>query len=150
MNQEEMWNEMMNDWKNKENDIIKFINNNRKYPKINIKKENLIIQYKNNNKLYEKYEDNDKNNITMYNERVEKCRFMGLRLMTWNMHFFTNVDTNSNMEEILDVIKKINPDILCLNEVTTNKTEYNNKDLPLQIGNLINFSFCSITPLTTA
>lgn len=140
MNQKEIFDLTIKEEKIKENDIIKFINNNRNYPQLNFQKEDLINQYTSNNKLYKNSKIGD------YNELVKIFRLTGIRLMTWNIHFFADVKTNGNMENILTTIKKIDPDILCLNEVTTNKTKYNDKDLPLQIGNLINFTFCSIVP----
>lgn len=112
-------------------------------------KRNYVIKYNDKNDLIDYFEKNNKillNIQNQYNNDVINFRYNGLRIMTYNVHFGTNHKTESNLKNILELIEKINPDILCLNEITTNTTEYNDSGFPNTIGNLINFSFCSITP----
>jgi endonuclease/exonuclease/phosphatase family metal-dependent hydrolase len=128
-----------NNKKKQYNDIIDEINDNRDFIVKYEKKENLINMFEKNNSSNQELKE-------IYNDDVINYRSNGLRIMTYNVHFGTNHKTEQNLGDILELIKKINPDILCLNELTTNKTEFNDEGFPNQIGNLIHFSFCSITP----
>lgn len=42
-----------------------------------------------------------------------------IRIMTWNVRYYTNVEEESTIDNIADIIKKISPDILCLQETIT-------------------------------
>ena len=94
------------------------------------------------------------------NNTLIKNPINNIRIMTYNVHFWTNVDEESNLQAILNDIRIINPDILCLNEVTLGKTKYNDQDIVELFGKLIHdghdlllqyenydlLSFCNITP----
>jgi hypothetical protein len=110
-------------------------------------KRNLTIENAPKTKLISFFEENNTiDGIKDYNEQVINFRSECLRLMSYNVHFGTNHKTKGNIDNIVELIKKINPDILYVNEITTNETEFNEKGFPNNIGNLINFSFCSFIP----
>lgn len=47
-----------------------------------------------------------------------------LRIMTWNVRYFTDYNNNPTISNIAKVIKELNPDIICLQEATTGPTTY--------------------------
>ena len=52
-----------------------------------------------------------------------------VRVMTWNVNDWSKPDGTSNFNEVFDVIKHINPDIVCLHNMYFGKTE-NNQWIP--------------------
>lgn len=54
-----------------------------------------------------------------------------LRLMTWNVRYFTNARNEQTFNEIIKDIIFCNPDILCLNEVTLGHNDYYNQAIEI-------------------
>ncbi len=59
----------------------------------------------------------------MYNKFIPKKSKNTLRVMTWNVHEWRDSKKSNKQEEILNVIKQMNPDVLGLQEVTKKVTE---------------------------
>ena len=92
---------------------------NRLYPNYNL--DTVDVDY-----LKSQYKANIKKSVGL--NAIAKDKDI-LRIMTYNVHFWTDVNEIPNIDKILQDIKTINPDIVCLNEVTLGKTKYNNKDI---------------------
>jgi endonuclease/exonuclease/phosphatase family metal-dependent hydrolase len=109
--------------------------------------------------LKKQYTDNIEKSKEL-NKNLKRDKENNIRIMTYNVHFWTDVNENNSLHKILGDIKEINPDILCLNEVTLGKTKYNDEDIPELFEKLMynglnliesyeNYellSFCNITP----
>ena len=109
--------------------------------------------------LKEQYIDNIEKSKDL-NKTLINNKANNIRIMTYNVHFWTDVNEQNNVEAMLNDIKNINPDILCLNEVTLGKTKHNDRDIvelfetlmysgPDTIKKYENYellSFCNITP----
>jgi len=89
------------------------------------------------------FSENYKKNIKMFkslvNENISKSEKHDaehqkkyLRIMTWNVRYFTNIDNKPTINEIKEVIDIINPDILCLNEFTLGKNNYYDDDFSFE------------------
>ena len=83
-----------------------------------------IENYKSNVKKFRTFNNLYKSPI--HNE-VHQEKF--LRIASWNVRYFTNIDNKPSIHEIVQVIQEINPDILCLNEITLGKNKYYEHDL---------------------
>ena len=59
----------------------------------------------------------------MYNKFIPVKTKNVLRIMTWNVHEWRNANKSSRQDEILAVIRNMNPDILGLQEVTKSVVE---------------------------
>jgi hypothetical protein len=104
------------------------VNNKRKYYSdktneiyINEKKSNSITDT--HKKLY-----NENNEIFKIYNKVTPNNNDTLRIMTWNVHFWTNINEESSVDFIMDNIKTINPDILGIQEATFGKTKFTNEN----------------------
>ncbi len=51
-----------------------------------------------------------------------------IRIMTYNVHYWTDPFEQPNFDNILKTIARINPDIVLLQEVSLGKTEFNQRD----------------------
>lgn len=60
-------------------------------------------------------------------EYPDKQRY--IRIATWNIRYFTDINNNMSIEKIQSTIAMINPDILCLNEVTVGFNKYYNSEV---------------------
>ncbi len=66
-----------------------------------------------------------------------------LRIMTYNVHFWTNIDERDNIDNIITTIINIDPDIICLQEVKF--SEFKTRGIRLlEIFEIM--SFCNVTP----
>ena len=115
---------------------LKYIefNNDRKYND-NIITKNMIDNYHINIQNYTKFND-----LVNYDNK-------SIRIMTYNVHYWTNANEETNIKNIINDIKKLNPDIVCLQEVTIGKNKHNQED----VGELLNpeyriLSFCNTVP----
>jgi endonuclease/exonuclease/phosphatase family metal-dependent hydrolase len=76
-----------------------------------------------------------------------------LRIMTWNVRYWTNIDDLPRIMECSDVIKTISPDIVCLQESTVGYSKYYPKNVhnkPIDIRQYLDdyelISFCNVVP----
>jgi endonuclease/exonuclease/phosphatase family metal-dependent hydrolase len=70
------------------------------------------------------------------NEKMPPNNNDVLRIMTWNVRYFTNIKDKPTFKEIVEVIRKIDPDILCLNETSLGRNQYYTiSDVPLKLQN---------------
>jgi endonuclease/exonuclease/phosphatase family metal-dependent hydrolase len=98
----------------------------RKYPNY------LEKEYINNDMLIKQYKENNRS-FEHLNNNIKKCSSNNIRIMLYNVHFWTNCEEKNSMKEIINVIQKVNPDILCINEATIGKTKYNDYDVSYEI-----------------
>jgi len=104
----------------------------REYPSIGYTIDDLKKQYLNNIIKYEPQKkivsDKHKNSI---------------RLMSYNVHFWTDVHEKDNLIKICNTILELQPDIVCLQEVLAS-TIYTSKHNLLDEYEIL--SFCNVTP----
>lgn len=93
----------------------------------------------NNNLDSEKYSKNSKNQAN-------------LRLMSWNVRYYTDINNNPTIDKIAEVINKLKPDILCLQEATVGHNHYYpvgtkyHTDLRVYAPDYILLSSCLVVP----
>lgn len=71
-----------------------------------------------------------------------------LRIMSWNVRYFTDIRDQQSMTKIIDTIKIINPDIICLNEMTQGMNQYYNDVISIdeKLTDYKLISSCNTTP----
>lgn len=106
----------------------------RQYPNLDCKQTDLITQYFNNIAL----DTAGEHNINTIAKNIQH-----IRIMTYNVHFWTNPNEDPNIDNIIDTILTINPDVLCLQEVLYSKLQIDGKKL---LDKYEIKSFCNITP----
>ena len=113
--------------------LISHINNrfNDLYTKLNNEREYLTNPALDNvNNLKRIFIANNSDNINQIELNLSKIdpeiKNKVLRIMTYNVHFWTNVNEEPNFFNIFQVIIEMNPDILCLNEVLFGNIKLNN------------------------
>lgn len=70
--------------------------------------------------------ENDMNTVTIDYES-------NLRIMSWNVRYFTDINDNLSIDKIAEVINKFKPDILCVQEATVGYDKYYPLDTPYPI-----------------
>lgn len=85
-----------------------------------------LKEYKKYNKdeLINFYED-DISNCLKLNDQIRLKDSSSLRIMTYNIHEFKSSRNIKNVKSIIDLIFKIDPDILCLQEYIDNQEAFN-------------------------
>jgi hypothetical protein len=87
-----------------------------------------------------------------YNDLIKKNVDDKIRIMSWNVRYFTDVNNNPTIDKISDVIKEISPDILCLQEATMGHSEYYpvgtkyHTDIRDYLLDYELISFCNVVP----
>lgn len=107
------------------------------------------------NKPYDNFKDGMlfRKNVQLnksLNEKIPVSSDNNLRIMTWNVRYFTDINNNPTFNKICEVINTIKPDILCLNEVTFGHNDYyDDKEQPnlsLGLSDYRVLSYCSNVP----
>lgn len=112
--------------------MLKYDLTKRIYPIIGDTVDELKKKYKQNIKIYEPNKSNVK-------DKVKEA----IRIMSYNVHFWTDVDENENLDNICNTILELQPDIVCLQEVKAT-TIYTSKHKILDDYEIL--SFCNVTP----
>ena len=107
---------------------------------------NTTLAFKNNFKENVKLFAKENNDRLIVHDDAHREQY--LRIMTWNVRYFTDIDDNKSIDEIINVINKINPDILCLNEITEGHHMMYETGLifELRLPQYILVSLCNNTP----
>lgn len=92
--------------------------------------------------LKKKYLDNIKN-YESHKKIVSNKHENSIRIMSYNVHFWTDVNEKDNLVKICDTILELQPDIVCLQEVKAT-TIYTSKHKLLDEYEIL--SFCNVTP----
>lgn len=71
-----------------------------------------------------------------------------IRIATWNIRYFTDINDNMSIDKIQTVVSLINADILCLNEVTLGFNKYYGAEVSLteKFPEYHVISFCNTIP----
>ena len=106
-----------------------------------------------NKKLIETFLSNIKLGVEMdYNKKIPKKTNSFLRIMSWNVRYFTDCDNNLTMDKQCQVINDILPDILCLQEGTLGYNKYYTPESKLAndpryyLKDYVLMSACNIVP----
>src|SRR2546425_13350751 len=59
------------------------------------------------------------------NQRTNEKKSKAIRVATFNVHYWTDLYDKASADKILSDLVKINADILCLQEVSFDRTRYN-------------------------
>lgn len=88
-----------------------------------------------------------------YNDLVDKKNNNLIRIMTWNVRYFTDYNNKPTIEKIANVINDINPDIVCLQEATVGYSSKYYKvgtkkaiDIRLHLKNYELITSCNVVP----
>lgn len=70
------------------------------------------------------------------------------RIMLWNIRYFTNAANEPSSTQIINVIEKIDPDLICLNEATIGYNDYSEEllDFFYLLKNYHMIAFCNNVP----
>tara|TARA_B100000768_G_scaffold49738_1_gene48535 strand:- start:6076 stop:7785 length:1710 start_codon:yes stop_codon:yes gene_type:complete len=102
--------------------------------------------------LLELYDSNIKTYSKLNDEMIKKNESI-VRIMTYNIHYWSKINTEKQVEEpnhlkIINNLQIVNPDICCLQEVNFSKTQYITEDFRKAINNIGYelHSYCTTTP----
>lgn len=102
--------------------------------------------------LLELYDSNIKTYSKLNEEMIKKNESI-VRIMTYNVHYWSKINTEKQVEEpnhlkIINSLRIVNPDICCLQEVNFSKTQYITEDFRKAINDTGYelYSYCTTTP----
>ena len=104
--------------------IERFLQNDNILLKAPINMNNLLECYKRNNKQLAEMIDATTDLFLKPRGIFQKGNF---HIMSWNVRYWTTVDNEPSINQIYNVIDKLNPDIICLQEMTLGNNEYYSK-----------------------
>jgi endonuclease/exonuclease/phosphatase family metal-dependent hydrolase len=109
-------------------------NSERSYPNFDVS--DMVTEYKKifilNNIKFSKY-----NKLPIHT---------GLRIATFNVHYFTNVNIKESINGIVDDIKEVDPDIIALQEMIFGDIERKQEDIQTLLTDYKLISFCNVVP----
>ena len=101
--------------------IQDFLQGENILPKDPITLNSLSECYKKNNDQLAEVMNNTENLFLALTNKTRKGFF---RIMSWNVRYWTTVDNRPSIDQIYEVISKLNPDIICLQEMTLGNNDY--------------------------